>query len=115
MVRQTSEAEANMNCVERMDEYSRLPSEPPEEEPEDARLPAGWPLKGAVEFQEVCLRYRPELPLVLDHVSFTIQPGHKVRLGIGGQNLRKALGCAHSSGWLCRWECVGEREPERAR
>uniref|UniRef100_H2YA75 ABC-type xenobiotic transporter n=1 Tax=Ciona savignyi TaxID=51511 RepID=H2YA75_CIOSA len=47
------------------------------------RLSSPWPLDGAIEFKEVCLRYRPNLPLALDGVSFQIAGGEKV--GIVGR------------------------------
>lgn len=34
-----------------------------------------WPWFGKIVFDDVCLRYRPELPIVLNKCSFTIQPG----------------------------------------
>eukprot|EP01079_Euglenida_sp_SAG-EU17-18_P003781 gene3781-701_t len=42
-----------------------------------------WPSDGAIQFSKVCMRYRPELPLVLDSVSFKIDGG--TRLGIAGR------------------------------
>jgi len=37
--------------------------------------PAIWPSKGRVEFLDVSLRYRPELPLSLEQVTFSIKGG----------------------------------------
>lgn len=37
-----------------------------------------WPSKGEITFDDVKLKYRPELPPVLKSVSFHISPGEKV-------------------------------------
>ena len=63
-----------------------LPTDPPINE---------WPSQGLVEFKDVELRYRPELPLVLHGVSFTLNPGEKVgiigRTGAGKSSIAQAL------------------------
>ncbi|MHB0923633.1 MAG: ABC transporter ATP-binding protein [Bellilinea sp.] len=38
------------------------------------------PIDGKVEFDQVVFRYRPETPVVLDNISFTIQPGQTVAI-----------------------------------
>ncbi len=43
------------------------------------RPDAAWPEEGRVEFSDYTVRYRPGLDLVLKGLSFTIQPGEKVR------------------------------------
>jgi ABC-type oligopeptide transport system ATPase subunit len=54
-----------------------------------------WPTEGAIEFENVQLRYRPELPLVLKGVSFKVRPGEKVgiigRTGAGKSSITQAL------------------------
>ncbi|KAG3057417.1 ABC transporter C family member 2 [Phytophthora cactorum] len=65
---------------------------------------AAWPARGAIRFDNLCLRYRPDLPLVLRGVSMDIQPGEKVgicgRTGAGKSSLMIALFriCAFDSG-----------------
>ena len=53
--------------------------------------PPGWPTRGSIEFNNVCARYRPELPLVLEKVSFTVNSNEKVgvvgRTGSGKSTL----------------------------
>ncbi|GBG31313.1 ABC transporter, putative [Hondaea fermentalgiana] len=50
----------------------------------DPKPPASeWPSKGAIEFRDVQLRYRPNAPLVLKGVTFTVQGGES--LGICGR------------------------------
>lgn len=56
---------------------------------------ASWPSTGALVFDDVQLRYRPHLPLVLRGVSFTVAPGQRVglvgRTGSGKSMLMLAL------------------------
>lgn len=40
--------------------------------------PSNWPSQGNVIFDNVSLRYRPELPLVIKGLSFTVKAGEKV-------------------------------------
>jgi len=57
--------------------------------------PEGWPLQGALSFEDVRMRYRPELPLALRGVSFAIGGGERVgvvgRSGSGKSSLVAAL------------------------
>ena len=57
--------------------------------------PEGWPLQGAISFEDVRMRYRPELPLALRGVSFDIGGGERVgvvgRSGSGKSSLVAAL------------------------
>ncbi|GLT68247.1 hypothetical protein SLA2020_404970 [Shorea laevis] len=59
------------------------------------RTPPGWPLSGSIKFEDVVLRYRPELPPVLHGLSFTISPTDKVgivgRTGAGKSSMLNAL------------------------
>ena len=65
------------NNVERIQHYASLPTEAPSHTAHDPAESA-WPSVGQVVFKDVELRYRPELPLVLKGVSFTINAGEKV-------------------------------------
>ncbi|ORZ34042.1 hypothetical protein BCR44DRAFT_1436994 [Catenaria anguillulae PL171] len=69
--------------VERLKEYSQLPSEADEETPLAAQLSPSWPQEGRIEFKNYSTRYREGLPLVLDGVNVVIEPGAKV--GIVGR------------------------------
>ena len=69
---------------------NRLPQEPAWFMPSDAELGKGlpgseWPTGGAIQFRDVELRYRPELPLVLKGLTFEIP----VRTSVG------IVGCVH--------------------
>ena len=82
LVAALTKIEVQMNSVERLGYYIGLPQE---EEAVDreagARLDWG-PSEGAIELQNVSLRYREDLPLVLNGVTLRIEGGSKV--GIAG-------------------------------
>ena len=52
-------------------------------------------MTGAMEFNDICLKYAPSLPLALDKVSFKLEHGAKVgvvgRTGSGKSTLLVAL------------------------
>lgn len=94
LVRSASEVEQNIVSVERVVGYAKLPSEAPEEV-EDKKPAKGWPHDGKIEFEHLEMRYRPELPLCLKDVTFTIEGGERVgvcgRTGAGKSSLTLAL------------------------
>lgn len=83
-----------MNAVERVLHYTQLPMEAkpilPTDPPESA-----WPTIGSLEFKNVEMRYRPDLPLILKGISFSIKAGEKVglvgRTGAGKSSIAQAL------------------------
>lgn len=94
VLRLASLAENSLNAVERVGTYIELPSEAPTII-EDNRPPPGWPSSGTIKFQDVVLRYRPELPPVLHGIAFTIEASEKVgivgRTGAGKSSMINAL------------------------
>ncbi|PHT93257.1 ABC transporter C family member 2 [Capsicum annuum] len=94
VLRLASLAENSLNAVERVGTYIELPSEGPSII-EGSRPPPGWPSAGSIRFENVVLRYRPELPPVLHGISFTISPSDKVgvvgRTGAGKSSMFNAL------------------------
>ncbi|KAJ7947402.1 ABC transporter C family member 2-like [Quillaja saponaria] len=94
VLRQASRAENSLNAVERVGTYIDLPSEAPAII-DTSRPPPGWPSLGSIKFEDVALRYRPELPPVLHGLSFTISPTEKVgivgRTGAGKSSMLNAL------------------------
>ncbi|KAM7524856.1 hypothetical protein LguiA_014758 [Lonicera macranthoides] len=94
VLRLASLAENSLNAVERVGTYIELPSEGPTVI-EGSRPPPGWPSDGSIKFEDVVLRYRPELPPVLHGLSFTISPSDKVgivgRTGAGKSSMLNAL------------------------
>ena len=87
-------AENSLNAVERAGTYIELPSEAPTVI-ENNRPPPGWPSSGTIKFEDVVLRYRPELPPVLHGLSFTILATEKLgivgRTGAGKSSMLSAL------------------------
>ena len=94
VLRQASRAENSLNSVERVDTYINLETEAPGVI-ETHRPPPGWPTSGSIEFEDVVLRYRPELPPVLHGLSFTVPPTEKIgivgRTGAGKSSMLNAL------------------------
>lgn len=76
MVNQYAKNEQNMNAVERVLVYTKLPPEGDAVTTNDP--PSSWPQKGTIKFSNVGLAYREGLPLVLKDVSFEVNPGEKV-------------------------------------
>ena len=97
LTRSGVELEIGFNAMERLDYYAtQLPSEAPETDEElDVKTEGEWPTKGAVQFSDVCLRYRDNLPDVLNGVSFELKPGEKIglcgRTGSGKSTIALAL------------------------
>jgi len=86
-----------MASVERVLEYAsnlfgNVPSEPKGGEPAPSTQ---WPHSGRIVTSDMCVRYRPELPLALRGVSCTIEPRAKVgivgRTGSGKTTFVSAL------------------------
>ncbi|XP_052481315.1 ABC transporter C family member 12 isoform X3 [Gossypium raimondii] len=94
VLRQASQAENSLNAVERVGSYINLLSEAPDVI-ESHRPPPGWPSSGSIQFEDVVLRYRPELPPVLCGLSFTTSPSEKIgivgRTGAGKSSMLNAL------------------------
>ncbi|ODQ67153.1 multidrug resistance-associated protein 1 [Nadsonia fulvescens var. elongata DSM 6958] len=94
IVRMTVEVETNIVSVERILEYSDLPSEAPVIV-ENNRPPAAWPTSGHIIFNKYSTRYRPELDLVLKGIDLDIKPREKIgivgRTGAGKSSLTLAL------------------------
>ncbi|ORY83758.1 P-loop containing nucleoside triphosphate hydrolase protein [Protomyces lactucae-debilis] len=91
-IRRYGELEQHMNAAERCFEYTDMPTEAPHylEEP-----PTDWPSQGVIAFEEVELKYAPDLPSVLRRISFSIRPQEKLgivgRTGSGKTTLTLAL------------------------
>ncbi|KAL5035647.1 hypothetical protein RTP6_003309 [Batrachochytrium dendrobatidis] len=93
-IRQFTETEIAMNAVERVEYYANsVAIEPPEIT--DVRPPSGWPNTGNIEFKDISMKYAPDLPLVLQNVSFSISNNEKIgvvgRTGSGKSSLIQAL------------------------
>lgn len=93
-IRSMTQVENEMNSVERLHEYAyRLPQEAAYTK--EIQPPKEWPPSGYVTFKDVTLRYRPNLPPVLQHLDVNFYPGEKVgicgRTGAGKSSIMSAL------------------------
>lgn len=107
VLRSFMQVETNMVSVERLFQYIDLPpEEPPPPPPTLPTLPTlpsvprvqpaeSWPAVGEITFSDVVMRYRPELPDVLQGASFSVRDGEKVgvcgRTGSGKSTLLSCL------------------------
>lgn len=83
-----------MISVERILEFTRIPSEAPLVI-EGSRPNAGWPTEGKIELQNLQVLYHPALPMVIKGVTCTFPGNMKVgvvgRTGSGKSTLIQAL------------------------
>ncbi|EGZ18266.1 multidrug resistance protein ABC superfamily [Phytophthora sojae] len=92
----TTQVENIMTCFERIAHYASLDEEGYTRVASNKdSLAAEWPRTGAVVFENVSMRYRDDLPLVLKGVSFSVASGEKVgicgRTGSGKSSLMSVL------------------------
>ena len=90
VVRMVTDMETQIVSVERIEEYTELPSEAPAHIP-DTKPSEPWPSKGDISINGIVMRYRPELEPVIKELSVHILPGEKVgvvgRTGAGKSSL----------------------------
>lgn len=92
-VRQLAEVENNMNATERLHYYgTQLDQEAPLKQRE---VPESWPESGRISFENVEMRYRAELPLVLRGLEMEVRGGERIgivgRTGAGKSSIMSAL------------------------
>lgn len=92
-VRQLAEVENAMNATERIHYYgTQLNEEPPLHLTE---IPSSWPDKGEIIFNEVQMRYREGLPLVLQGLNMKVEGGERIgivgRTGAGKSSIMSTL------------------------
>lgn len=92
-VRQLAEVENNMNSTERIHYYG---TELEEEAPLHlGDVPKSWPEHGEIEFDNVQMRYRAGLPLVLHGLSMKVKAGERIgvvgRTGAGKSSIMSTL------------------------
>lgn len=94
-IRAFSEVESRMTSVERLETFANLPGEPPVTSEPVLDAVAEWPTKGAVEIDNLHVRYAEHLPTVLHGVSFSVEPAMNVgiigRTGSGKSTLFQTL------------------------
>ena len=93
-VRTATETENLLVAVQRLKEYAdNLTTEGVRDH--YPRPPVDWPSAGKIQFKDVVVKYRPELPPVLRRVNFTINPREKIgivgRTGAGKSTLIQVL------------------------
>ena len=97
VMRMKADYRARFNSVERVCEYAYdLDHEGGDEEDDKTVKPSeDWPKEGKIEFNEMCFRYKPEMPLVLKNISLNVDPGSKIgvvgRTGAGKTSLFAAI------------------------
>ncbi|OJJ44596.1 hypothetical protein ASPZODRAFT_168311 [Penicilliopsis zonata CBS 506.65] len=91
LLRQCANIELNMNATERVIEYSNIEIE----SQDGADAPAAWPTEGRLEVEDLVVGYAPDLPAVLNGLSFTVEKNQRVgvvgRTGAGKSSLTLAL------------------------
>ncbi|KAI5924764.1 P-loop containing nucleoside triphosphate hydrolase protein [Camillea tinctor] len=92
-VRQLAEVENGMNAVERLLHYGTQLEEEAPEHTVDVR--PSWPEKGEIVFDNVEMRYRANLPLVLQGLSMSVRGGERIgivgRTGAGKSSIMSTL------------------------
>lgn len=92
-VRQLAEVENGMTSVERIHHYGTYLEEEAPLKLKD--VPEEWPQKGEIAFDEVQMRYREGLPLVLQGLNMTVRGGERIgiagRTGAGKSSIMSAL------------------------
>ncbi|TDH65878.1 hypothetical protein CCR75_005404 [Bremia lactucae] len=94
-VRMVSQLQTQMVSVERIETYTKMPTEAPLTSSVHAKPASDWPSTGAIAFNGVDLRYRPGLPRVLRGLTFSVNGKEKIgvvgRTGAGKSSLIVAL------------------------
>ncbi|XP_067134117.1 ATP-binding cassette sub-family C member 4-like, partial [Centruroides vittatus] len=90
-----TEMDSQLSSVERVLDYSSLPSEAADESPDNTCPPENWPLNGSIIFDNVSLKYSSEKRPVLKNLNFRIRNGEKIgivgRTGAGKSSIITAL------------------------
>lgn len=96
VVRMYGEVQQMMTASQRMNEYTKLPSEDLLEKEADKQLAIEeWPTSGKIEFKNITMKYREELEPAVKGLSVSVQPGMKVgicgRTGSGKSSILQTL------------------------
>eukprot|EP00943_MAST-04B_sp_MAST-4B-sp1_P001402 g1402.t1 len=93
---QYANLETAFNAVERIQDYTDdLKLEPDDADAKIQNMPDTWPQHGEVIFKNASMRYRKELPLVLDGLNIHIRPCEKIgivgRTGAGKSSIMVSM------------------------
>ncbi|OWZ63367.1 hypothetical protein AYX15_04629 [Cryptococcus neoformans] len=95
LVRQIAEVENDMVGAERIMHYANELEQESPHQIEGTKPPASWPSEGTIEFKDVRMRYRPELPDVLKGLTLNVGASEKIgvvgRTGAGKSSIMVAL------------------------
>ncbi|KAF2021110.1 ABC multidrug transporter-like protein [Aaosphaeria arxii CBS 175.79] len=95
VVRQLAEVQNGMNSMERLHEYATALETEREASEHTVETSPSWPERGEIVLQDVQMRYRPELPLVLNHLNLHVHGGQKIgivgRTGAGKSSITQVL------------------------
>ncbi|XP_030369087.1 multidrug resistance-associated protein 1-like isoform X1 [Scaptodrosophila lebanonensis] len=95
LVRMMSDIETNIVSVERIKEYGESKQEAAWELEKDKSMSKNWPEEGCVSFENLKVRYREGLDLVLHGVTFHVGGGEKIgivgRTGSGKSSLMLSM------------------------
>lgn len=95
-IRQYTELEQHINSAERLHHYGTSLEEEEKTAPlHRVEVSSTWPAQGQITFQNVQMRYREGLPLVLKGLTMSIQSGERIgvvgRTGAGKSSIVSAL------------------------
>ncbi|KAJ3320400.1 hypothetical protein HDV06_005323 [Boothiomyces sp. JEL0866] len=82
-VNQFTQTEIAMNSVERVAYYGDKVEQEAPAVIESNRPEKEWPVEGTIQFENVDMKYAPELPLVLQDLNFSIK--HQEKVGLVGR------------------------------
>lgn len=95
LVRQLAEVENDMVGAERIMHYANELEQEASHQIEAAKPPRSWPAEGRIEFDNVRMKYREELPDVLKGLTLSVGAAEKIgvvgRTGAGKSSIMMAL------------------------
>lgn len=95
LIRNSALVENQMTSFERIHEYATALPQEAAYTKSDIVPPPNWPFKGAISFENVSMRYRDDLPKVLNKVNLQIKESEKIgicgRTGAGKSTITSLL------------------------
>lgn len=95
LMRSLTQVENEMNSAERMCHYALEMEQEAPYEISDSAPPPSWPQNGEISFKNVTMAYRPELPTVLQNLTFDVAPAERIgicgRTGAGKSSIMAAM------------------------